>query len=53
MLLFVHPELEHFVLALYHDLQNGGPLGSLLEMGLHGQELQRERVGVIGSLAFP
>jgi len=38
------PELEHFVLALYHDLQNGGPLGSLLEMGLTGQELQRERV---------
>lgn len=37
------PELEHFVLILYHDLQNGGPLGSLLEMGLQGQELQRER----------
>jgi len=38
------PELEHFVIALYHDLQNGGPLGALLEMGLQGQELQRERV---------
>lgn len=37
------PELEHFVLALYHDLQHGGPLGGLLEMGLHGQDLQQER----------